>query len=150
MPTQKILWLKIGQHFEPEVWLRFGSWSLVEIPKLNFDQLATWLKNSYFVESMQPLGLYCLWQFFLPIHSSLFWQNLTIFSIFTHSQFLWGRLTWHIGCCNIKHQAMHTFLSFCRFCNCLQLLFPVAVAPSQCHPSWNISTSISLSSFLLF
>ena len=30
---------EIGQHFEPEVWLRFGSWNLVGILKQNFGQL---------------------------------------------------------------------------------------------------------------
>ena len=143
----KILRQKFGQYFVVKDWPTFWARSLVKILMLNFDQLATWLKNSYFVESNIVGNIFTYPLLAISTEFDLF---KTIFPIFTHFHFLRGRLTWHIGCCNIKHQAMHTFLSFCWFCNCLQLLFPVAVAPSQCHPSWNIATSMSLSSFLLF
>ena len=134
-----ILWLKIGQHFEPEVWSRFWCW------------ISTNLRHDLkTVILLKAILLAIFFTYPLLAISTEFDLFKTIFPIFTHFHFLRGRLTWHIGCCNIKHQAMHTFLSFCWFCNCLQLLFPVAVAPSQCHPSWNIATSMSLSSFLLF
>ena len=44
-----------------EIWSISRSWSLVQILKLNFDQLVVWLKSSYFVESTQPVGPLCLW-----------------------------------------------------------------------------------------
>ena len=49
--------LRIGQAFEAEVILRFWSWILVFV---------VWIKNSYFGESIQPLGLLCLWQCLSP------------------------------------------------------------------------------------
>ena len=47
------------------------DWSLVEILKLNFDQLIIWLKSIYFGESIRPS--LCLWPFFLAFSSYMAW-----------------------------------------------------------------------------
>ena len=70
-----ILKLKFGQDFEVNFWSRLWdwdlvkllkfSWSLVEILKLNFDQLVQWIKSVYPYKSTQPLV--CLWQCFFYI-----------------------------------------------------------------------------------
>ena len=43
----KILTVNFGQNFEAEVWSRPWGWSLIEILRLNFDQLMIWLKSNY-------------------------------------------------------------------------------------------------------
>ena len=56
------------------------SWSLVEILKLNFDQLVTRLKSSYFGESTQLLGPLCLWQSFTYTRPESLAERAWIFS----------------------------------------------------------------------
>ena len=56
----QIFWLKIGQHFEPGVWARFGSWSLDELLKPTCDM--TW-KNLFWwkhatLGSAVPLAMF--------------------------------------------------------------------------------------------
>ena len=90
--------MKFGQYFEADVWLRFWCSGMVEILKLNFDQLVIWLDEDTVMRELKNLTIKKVSHLELnkpskhQIERPLFLKDCTIASVYFPPPF--GPLIW--------------------------------------------------------